>query len=258
MVGAAVTLPAQELAGNSPPEAVIYLQNKPIDDTEDARREILELFDGLRVADVSDGMDRVGLPDVGVMDRTIMPLWRDTETMGHVLCGFAFTIRFLPTNRVPPNPHPEGDYMPYQRLWYGSIAASYWMDDLRDGDVMVVDAHQCGAGFMGSNNSIDWRTHGVRGVVTNDGPRDTDEIAAMRIPVYCATVNYGTNIGRVELESWNRPINCGGALVYPGDVIVADGDGVIVVPRERALEVGRLARAIHDEDEASRAGKLEE
>jgi regulator of RNase E activity RraA len=111
---------------------------------------------------------------------------------------------------------------------------------------------------MGSNNSMDWRIRGVVGVVTNDGPRDTDEIAAMGFPVHCATVNFGTNIGRTEIESWNRPINCGGALVYPGDVIVADGDGVIVVPRNRALEVGEIARQIHVQDEESRARKYEE
>ena len=46
-------------------------------------------------------------------------------------------------------------------------------------------------------------------------------------------------------ESYNFPINCGGVLVYPGDVVVADGDGVIVVPRKHALEVGRLARQVN-------------
>ncbi len=147
--------------------------------------------------------------------------------------------------------------MPYQKFWYGELAASYWAPSLRSGDVIVIDAHECNVGLMGSNNSMDWRLKGAVGVVTNNGPRDSDEITAMRFPVYCKQTNYGTNIGRTEIESWNRPINCGGVLVYPGDVVVADGDGVIVVPREKALEVGQVARKIYNEDETSRAKKYE-
>jgi regulator of RNase E activity RraA len=58
-------------------------------------------------------------------------------------------------------------------------------------------------------------------------------------------------------ESYNFPISVGGVTVYPGDVIVADGDGVIVVPRAHALEVGRLARDINVGDERSRAKLFE-
>jgi len=57
--------------------------------------------------------------------------------------------------------------------------------------------------------------------------------------------------------SYNFPINCAGVLVYPGDLIVADGDGVLVVPREHALRVGKLAREIHTGDEKSRAKRFE-
>ena len=57
-------------------------------------------------------------------------------------------------------------------------------------------------------------------------------------------------------ESYNFPINCAGVLVYPGDVVVADGDGVIVVPREHALTVGRLAREIHVGDEKGRGERF--
>ncbi|MCK4966083.1 RraA family protein, partial [bacterium] len=53
---------------------------------------------------------------------------------------------------------------------------------------------------------------------------------------------------RLRLESYNRPISCGGVLVFPGDVIVAAGEGVIVVPRERALEVGQYADGIRTGD----------
>lgn len=254
LVFAPLALPA---AAPTTPTAVLQMKNKAFDDSDDMRARILELFKGLRVADVSDAMDRIGLPDMGVMADYIQPLWTDTEHFTHLVCGFAFTMRYLPTNRVAPNPPPGGDYMPYQRWWYGTLAGSFWKDSLRPGDIIVMDAHETYAGLVGSNNSMDWRINGAAGVITNDGPRDTDEIIAMKFPLYGRRTNKQTNIARAELESWNRPINCGGVLVYPGDVVVADGDGVVVVPRERALEVGAIARRIYDEDEASRAAKFE-
>jgi regulator of RNase E activity RraA len=60
------------------------------------------------------------------------------------------------------------------------------------------------------------------------------------------------------IESYNFPVSCAGVLVYPGDLIVADGDGVIVVPREHALQVGRLAKEIMTGDQASRTQQLKE
>ena len=59
------------------------------------------------------------------------------------------------------------------------------------------------------------------------------------------------------IESYNFPISCAGVLVYPGDLIVADGDGVIVVPREHALEVGKLAREVMVGDQKSRLDRYQ-
>jgi 4-hydroxy-4-methyl-2-oxoglutarate aldolase len=96
------------------------------------------------------------------------------------------------------------------------------------------------------------------GVVTNGGARDTDEIIKVKkIPVYCKNgySTRGVRPGRLIAESYNFFINCAGVLVFPGDLIVADGDGVIVVPREHALTVGKLARQINSGDEKSRTGR---
>ncbi len=242
------------------PEGVRILQNKSFDDSEAARRGILDLYRDLRLTDVCDGMDLIGLQDIGLMDNRIRPLWRDTGEFTHRFVGFAITVRHVPTNvRVGQNSFPslEG-FRKFKSEQYGR-APDAWLKTARPGDVAVIDAGgvtECG--FIGSNNSLGWAEQGVVGVVTNAGARDTDEIIkTARIPVYCenAYSTRGVRPGRLIAESYNFPINCGGVLVFPGDVIVADGDGVIVVPREHALAVGRLAREINSDDEKSRAGR---
>jgi regulator of RNase E activity RraA len=90
------------------------------------------------------------------------------------------------------------------------------------------------------------------GVVTNATARDTDEIVTEKVPLYYRRPGRGIRPGRNEIESVNRPIVCGGVLVIPGDVIVADGDGVLVVPRAIAKDAARYARRILEDDKAGR------
>lgn len=226
-----------------------------LDDME-KREEILKLFRGLRVSDVSDGMDAVGLQDVGSMDPDIKPLWRDIENFKHRIYGIAYTVRFVPTRlRVGLHLNEEPDFEKF-REWvrYGySLAKAPILEQIRKGDVIVIDAKGTGhAGFIGSNNSLSWVLRGAVGVVTNGGARDTDEIIKQQIPVYCKYTGKGIRPGRLELESINATIECGGVQVRPGDIVVADGDGVIVVPWEKARLVAEEARKIAEEDKKSR------
>jgi regulator of RNase E activity RraA len=253
------TLHAQE---EHTPEGVRLLENKTFDDSEEARRQILDLYQDLRVTDVCDGMDLVGLQDVGLMHNDIRPLWRDEQHFTHRFVGFAVTVRYVPTDvRVGQNsfPNVEG-FKEFKSQQYGR-APDPWKDVVKPGDVVVMDTGGVvEGGNIGSNNSLGWVEKGVVGVVTNGGARDTDEIVKVKKPpVYCRNGHStrGVRPGRMITESYNFPINCGGVLVYPGDLVVADGDGVIVVPRERALEVGRLAREINTGDEGSRRQRFE-
>jgi len=72
------------------------------------RDQVIEAFRGLRVTDVCDAMDAVGLMDRGLMDREIRPLFRDTETFCHRIAGPALTVRYVPTNRQVPQQAPGG------------------------------------------------------------------------------------------------------------------------------------------------------
>jgi len=243
------------------PEGVRLLKNKSFDDSEKARKEILELYKDLRLTDVLDGMDLIGLQDIGLMKNDIRPLWRDVDKFSHRIVGFAITVRHVPTDvRVGQNSFAnlEG-FKKFKSQQYGR-APDAWLSTAKPGDVAVIDAggiDECG--FIGSNNSLGWAEKGVVGVVTNGGARDTDEIVKVkRISVYCKNgySTRGVRPGRLIAESYNFPISCGGVLVYPGDLIVADGDGVLVVPREHALTVGKLAREINSGDEKSRGDRF--
>ena len=107
-------------------------------------------------------------------------------------------------------------------------------------------------GTIGSNNIMSWHLKGCVGVVTDQTARDTDEIIAEGIPLYFRKVGRGVRPGRNKVESVNRPIECGGVLVEPGDVVIADGDGVLVVPRAKAKEVAAYAKATLDTDKSQR------
>jgi regulator of RNase E activity RraA len=121
------------------------------------------------------------------------------------------------------------------------------MKMLHPGSVLVIDAMEDGESrSIGSSNILAWKKLGMIGLVTSGGLADSDEIIHHKVPSYFRRYARGVRPGRNELESVNRPVTVGGALVRPGDVIVADGDGVIVVPRERAEEVAKAALTFVD------------
>jgi hypothetical protein len=123
------------------PQGVHILQNKSFDDSDEARREILDLYQDLRLTDVLDGMDLIGLQDIGLMDNRIRPLWRDADKFTHRFVGFAITVRHVPTDvRVGQNSFPtlEG-FQKFKSEQYGR-APDAWTKAARPGDVVVIDA----------------------------------------------------------------------------------------------------------------------
>ncbi len=215
--------------------------------------QILKLFEGLRVADVSDGMDKVGLTNVGLMSPDIHALWKDAIHFTHRFIGIAVTVRYVPTNK-PPAPHMETkSFDSWVSKWYNNLSSEPFVPLIRKGTALIIDdAPDSDVGSIGSNNIMGWRLRGCVGVVTGATARDTDEIITEKIPLYFKKPGRGIRPGRNEVESVNRPVVCGGVLVEPGDVIVADGDGVIVVPRAHAKEVAEYAKAVIEGDKAGR------
>jgi 4-hydroxy-4-methyl-2-oxoglutarate aldolase len=216
-------------------------------------QSMLKAFEGLRVADVCDGMDAVGLPNRGLMDPAIHPLWRDTKHYTHRFVGIAVTARYVPTQEPAAGQRPVEDYDRWAGQWYQRISSEPFVPLLRPGSALVIDdTAEADVGSIGSNNIMSWKLRGCVGVVTGATARDTDEIITEKVPLYFRRAGRGIRPGRNEIESVNRPIAVGGVLVKPGDVIVADGDGVIVVPRAQARAVAAYAQKIIAGDKAGR------
>ncbi|MFQ6131632.1 MAG: RraA family protein [Armatimonadota bacterium] len=225
--------------------------------SDEERARLRKLYEGLRTTDVGDGLDYCGLQDVTLMSADIKPLWRNIETFSHRIVGFANTLRFVPTKRRP-GPMPADQWRELVGKWYRELAPGPDRGAIRPGDVIVIDAPSTRCGFIGSNNAQGWMNAGAEGVVTNGGARDTDELIKQQVPVYCTTIGRTIRPGRLEFDSANVTVNVGGVKVSPEDLIVADGDGVVVVPQDFIEEAAKYAREIHEGDARGRAKLYEE
>lgn len=227
--------------------------------TTEEREEIIEIYEDLRVTDVTDGLDFHGFGyDLNQMSPEIDPLYRDMESFDHRVVGFAHTMRFLPTNRRRDLPDELGyeTVSEWRDEWYDELSGR--PTDIQEHDVIVCESHNIDVGIIGSANALNWVSQGAVGVVTNGGPRDTDEMIKEKIPTYSKTVNKPIIPGRTEFDDSQIPVNVGGCKVRPEDVIVADGDGVVVVPIEFAKRVGEAAAVEQEDDQATRRELYEE
>jgi len=134
------------------------------------------------------------------------------------------------------------------------------VETCRPGDILIVTTTSPSTdGMIGELLATSLRAHGVIGIVTAAGIRDVAELRAMEFPVWARAVNPQGTV-KASPGSVNVPVVCGGQIVHPGDAIVADDDGVVVVPRDRCAEVLEAGRARAANEDAKRtklaAGEL--
>ncbi len=145
------------------------------------------------------------------------------------LVGEAFTLRYVPAREDLDQLSAFDDYDHPQRAAIEAVP---------EGAVLVVDARgQTRAASLGNILATRLSRRGVAGVVTDGAVRDVDGFVELGLPTFAAGGSPTTNLSQHHAVDMQLPIGCGEVAVFPGDVIVADSDGVVVVPRHLAVEV---------------------
>jgi len=213
---------------------------------QDENKTLLEIYKDFRVADVRDGMDWIGYHNFGSISPDVRPLFRTRAV------GIARTARYLPF--VGPYPEVRGDgYTEWQGWYYWKVCTYPWVEDIQDGDFMAIDVSGVNVGLLGSENTLTTLKKGIRGFVINGaGIRDTDEVIMQKIPVWSHFVAQSMVQCKIQFDQKDIAVAIGGVTIFPGDVIVADGDGVIVVPRAVAKDVAKYASKVLSEDKITR------
>jgi 4-hydroxy-4-methyl-2-oxoglutarate aldolase len=182
---------------------------------------LIERLERLYPAVVSDCLDRLGVR-TQVLEPHIRPLYADAK-----VAGYAATVHCVDVEAVPED----------RADWYrGELSA---VDSLEVGDVMVVST--CRGSYWGELLATASRYRGARGLVADAYTRDTLALMEMRFPTFAAGIHCADSLGRIDVDAVGIPISCGGVEVGPGDLVLGDNDGVVVIPASLGAEVIALA-----------------
>lgn len=177
----------------------------------------MEKWKSIPTGNICDANNKGGNMDSGI--KAVAP--------GMKLAGPAFTVNC-----------PPGDNLTLHKA----------ILEAKPGDVIVADVHAyCGAGHFGDIMAVACMEKGIAGLVIDGGCRDAADLQSSGFPVFCRGINPGGTV-KETLGETAVSIHCGGQVVCPGDLIVADDDGVVVVKKENIDTVWEKAQAIADRE----------
>ena len=190
---------------------------------EETRRKL----QAVSTATICTALYKRGLRNQFIQD--VRPINPNTANM----VGEAFTLRYMPARE---------DLNPLTVFQDRAHPQRKAVEDCPEGAVMVIDSRKdARAASAGSILITRLMVRKAAGVVTDGGFRDTPEIAKLDFPVYQQRPSAPTNLTLHQAIAINEPIGCGDAPVFPGDVIVGDGEGVVVIPAHLADEIAAEA-----------------
>jgi regulator of RNase E activity RraA len=141
---------------------------------------------------------------------------------GGRLVGPAFTLRFVPVREDLATPE----------SWSAPISTRAAIEDMPEGVIAVADAMAVpSAGIFGDILCARMKKRNVTALVTDGVMRDLTGVLASALPVWCAGVAAPASVNGLTFVGWQQPIACGGCAIFPGDVIVIDDDGAVVIPQ---------------------------
>jgi regulator of RNase E activity RraA len=148
------------------------------------------------------------------------------------IVGPAFTLRFVPAREDLATPE----------SWASPRSTRGAIEDMPAGVIAVADAMGVtAAGIFGDILVARMKKRNVAGLVTDGMVRDISGVRAVGLPVWCAGAAAPASVAALTFVGWQEPIGCGGVAVFPNDVIVADGDGAVLIPQALVKEVTRAA-----------------
>lgn len=160
---------------------------------------------------------------------------------GMKMVGAAFTLRYIPAREDLDATGTVDNLTDPQRIAIEKIGP---------GEVLVIDARgDTRAGTLGAILATRMHVRGAAGIVSDGAYRDSPVIAEIGLPAYAAAMNARTNKTIHHPVDIQQPIACGGVAVFPGDIIVGDGEGVVVIPRHLAAEVAEQAVAQEEKED---------
>jgi 4-hydroxy-4-methyl-2-oxoglutarate aldolase len=218
-------------------------------------RALLNELRKVRLADLSDGMDALGLVNKGSMSTEMRPI-----RPGITFYGFAWTVKLARADETFDKPCETVEEYLEQNNKYCSDIYSFMgrmkNEDLTD-HVLVVDMGGYPGGLLGSENMMKYHLWGMVGAVVDGGCRDSYECNLEEVNAFCTKRTYHHVSGRMKSDGVQVPVNCAGVTVVPGDIVCADDDGVLVIPRDKAEDVLKFAKAILEADQKIRAAHYE-